>query len=114
MRTWGGHKKPVEVTAVQIHHNRLNFLHICWRTKGSNLEPLQQTLADFARTSNTRWIAANPTAKISQLPIVERANGKPAFLRFAFENPRKARRHTRSVHSGWIPTKMATISFLTW
>ena len=50
----------------------------------------QQTLADFARTSNTRWIAANPTAKISELPIVERANGKPAFLRFAFENPRKA------------------------
>jgi hypothetical protein len=40
--------------------------------------------------ANTRWIAANPTAKISELPTVERANGKPAFLRFAFENPRKA------------------------
>ena len=50
----------------------------------------QQTLTDFARTSNARWIAANPTAKISDLPAVERANGKPAFLRFAFENPRKA------------------------
>ena len=50
----------------------------------------QQTLADFAGTSNARWIAANPTAKISDLPAVERANGKPAFLRFAFENPRKA------------------------
>ena len=50
----------------------------------------QQTLADFARTSNTRWIAANSTAKISELPTVERANGKPAFLRFAFDNPGKA------------------------
>jgi hypothetical protein len=29
-------------------------------------------------------------AKITELPAIERANGKPAFLRFAFENPRKA------------------------
>jgi hypothetical protein len=50
----------------------------------------QQTLADFARLSNARWLAANPTAKISELPAIERLNGKPAFLRFAFENPRKA------------------------
>ena len=50
----------------------------------------QQTLADFARLSNARWLAANPTAKISELPAVERSNGKPAFLRFVFENPRKA------------------------
>jgi hypothetical protein len=50
----------------------------------------QQTLADFARSSNARWLAANPSAKISELPAVERANGKPAFLRFAFENPGKA------------------------
>jgi hypothetical protein len=50
----------------------------------------QQTLADFARLNNTRWLAANPRAKITDLPAVERANGKPAFLRFAFENPGKA------------------------
>lgn len=69
-------------------------------TTFANAEPLiyvqifyhadkNQTLADFARTSNERWIAANPTAKISELPAVERANGKPSFLRFAFENPKK-------------------------
>ena len=50
----------------------------------------QEALADFARSSNARWLAANPRAKITDLPAVERANGKPAFLRFAFENPGKA------------------------
>jgi hypothetical protein len=50
----------------------------------------QQTLTDFARLSNARWLAANPKAKITDLPAVERANGKPAFLRFAFENLGKA------------------------
>jgi hypothetical protein len=49
-----------------------------------------QPLADFARLSNARWLAANPRAKITELPAVERANGKPAFLRFIFENPGKA------------------------
>ena len=50
----------------------------------------QQTLADFARASNARWLAANPRAKITELPAAERSNGKSAFLRFAFENPGKA------------------------
>ena len=50
----------------------------------------QQTLADFAHSSNARWLAANPRAKITELPAVERANGKPAFLRFALENTGKA------------------------
>jgi len=49
-----------------------------------------QPLADFARVSNARWLAANPKAKITELPAVERTNGKPAFLRFAFDNPGKA------------------------
>jgi len=49
-----------------------------------------QALADFARVSNARWLAANPKATITELPPVERANGKPAFLRFAFANPGKA------------------------
>jgi hypothetical protein len=50
----------------------------------------QQSLADYARVSNERWRAAVRDAKISKLPVVERANGKPAFLRFAYENPSKA------------------------
>jgi hypothetical protein len=48
----------------------------------------QQTLADFARVSNQNWMQDNPSAKISELPAVERANGKAGFLRFAFENPK--------------------------
>jgi hypothetical protein len=48
-----------------------------------------QTLADFARASNARWLAVNPKATITELPAVERANGKPAFLRFGFTNPRQ-------------------------
>jgi hypothetical protein len=51
---------------------------------------IRQPLADFARVSNARWLAANPNGKISELPALERTNGKPAFLRFAFENPQKA------------------------
>ena len=57
----------------------------------ASAEPLIYVeLADFARLNNTRWLAANPRAKITDLPAVERVNGKPAFLRFAFENPGKA------------------------
>jgi hypothetical protein len=49
----------------------------------------QEALADFAKASNARWTEANPSAKISDLPAVDRANGKPGFLRFAFQNPKK-------------------------
>jgi len=49
----------------------------------------QQTLADFARTSNARWLAENKGAKISPLADVARTNGKGGFLRFAFDNPAK-------------------------
>lgn len=48
----------------------------------------QQTLADFARVSNERWIAENASAKIAPLAAVARDNGKDGFLRFAFENPK--------------------------
>src|SRR5215469_8210266 len=48
-----------------------------------------ETLADFARLSNEHWTAANPSAKVSVLPTVDRTNGKAGFLRFAFENPKK-------------------------
>jgi hypothetical protein len=47
----------------------------------------KQSLADFARASNERWRARVKGARISPLPAVKRANGKPGFLRFAFENP---------------------------
>lgn len=47
----------------------------------------QQSLADFARVSNERWLAAAGKAKVSDLPPVPRTNGKDGFLRFAYENP---------------------------
>ena len=49
----------------------------------------QQTLDDFARVSNERWLAS-AKAKIAALPAVARANGKPGFRRFSYENPTKA------------------------
>ena len=49
----------------------------------------KEALADFARVSNERWMQANPSAKISELPAVERSNGNAGFLRFAFANPKK-------------------------
>ena len=49
----------------------------------------QQSLANFAGVSNGRWRAAVKDAKVSELPTIGRANGKPGYLRFAFENPSK-------------------------
>jgi hypothetical protein len=49
----------------------------------------QQSLADFAKASNERWLAINGSAKIVALAAVPRANGKDGFLRFGFENPDK-------------------------
>jgi hypothetical protein len=49
----------------------------------------QQTLENFAEASNGRWQGHVKDAKVSALPAVARANGKPGFLRFAFENPSK-------------------------
>jgi hypothetical protein len=48
-----------------------------------------QSLANFAETSNARWLNHAPDATISSLSAVQRANGKEGFLRFAFENPSK-------------------------
>jgi hypothetical protein len=50
---------------------------------------IQQSLSNFAEISNARWKAHVNDAKISAQPAIERANGKPGFLRFAFENPSK-------------------------
>ncbi len=47
----------------------------------------QQTLDDFARVSNERWLAASAKSKITALPAVARENGKPGFLRYLYENP---------------------------
>jgi hypothetical protein len=47
----------------------------------------KQPLADYAQRSNARWRVAVPDSKISRLTDVARANGKPGFVRFAYENP---------------------------
>jgi hypothetical protein len=77
----------------------------------SNAEPLiyvkvswhkdkQQSLAEFARISNEHWQASASDAKISELAPVERANGKPAFLRFAYETPSKTQQAFEIVSFG--------------
>ena len=40
----------------------------------------QQSLANFAGVSNGRWRAAVKDAKVSELPTIGRANGKPGYL----------------------------------
>ena len=60
----------------------------------------QQSLADFARISNEHWQAGAGDARISELAPVERANGKPAFLRFAYETPSKAQQAFEIVSFG--------------
>jgi hypothetical protein len=50
----------------------------------------QQSLANFANVSNGRWKAHVMDAKVIELATVERANGNPGYLRFAFENPSKS------------------------
>ena len=57
---------------------------------GCSITPTSSNRSPISRVSNARWLAANGSAKISELPPIDRANGKPAFLRFAFENPGKA------------------------
>jgi hypothetical protein len=46
-----------------------------------------QSLEDFAKVSNDRWLAEVKDAKITPLAAVPRDNGKAGFLRFAFDNP---------------------------
>jgi hypothetical protein len=51
----------------------------------------EQSLANFASVSNERWKAHVKDAKVTELPALARANGKPGYLRFAFENPSKTK-----------------------
>jgi len=46
-----------------------------------------QPLADFIKVSQDRWRKSVPDTKISKLANVERANGKPAFETYSYENP---------------------------
>ena len=46
-----------------------------------------QPLADFIKVSQDRWRKSLPDTKISKLANVQRANGKPAFETYTYENP---------------------------
>ena len=48
-----------------------------------------RTLDDLARVSEEHWRKSVPDSKISKLPDVTRANGKPAFVSSRYENPSK-------------------------
>ncbi len=49
----------------------------------------QQTLENFAEVSNGRWRTSVKDANDQRASRCRAANGKPGFLRFAFENPSK-------------------------
>jgi hypothetical protein len=46
-----------------------------------------QSVEDFVRVSQERWREAVSDTKIEKLADVARANGKPAFLSYSYENP---------------------------
>ena len=43
--------------------------------------------AQFIKNSQDRWREEVPDSKITKMPEVARANGKPAFLPYQYENP---------------------------
>ena len=56
-----------------------------------------QELAEFVRVSQQRWKESVPDSKITKLPDVERANGKPAFLSYRYENPSRPQQRFEAV-----------------
>lgn len=73
-----------------------------------------QSLADFARISNERWRAHVKDAKISPLPTVKRANGKPDSCALPSKIRPRRSRATSSAPSALIPTRTAMNSSSTW
>jgi hypothetical protein len=73
----------------------------------------QQTLAEFARVSNARWVAANTKAKISELPSNAATASRRSFASPSIIRTRRSR-PMRSARSASIPTKTVTSSFSTW
>jgi hypothetical protein len=80
-------------------------------THFSNAQPLiyvkvswhkdkQESLAELVRVSNEHWQTSSRDTKISERPVVERTNGKPAFLSFFYENPGKTQQAYEVVSFG--------------
>ena len=50
-------------------------------------KPKDLDQAQFIKNSQDRWREEVPDSKITKMPEVARANGKPAFLPYQYENP---------------------------
>ncbi len=50
-------------------------------------KPKELEQSQYISDSHERWRKSVPDAKITELPAVERANGKPAFRPYQYENP---------------------------
>jgi len=74
----------------------------------------QQTLDDFAKVSNTRWLANVPNAKITPLPAVERTNARRASCALPSKIRAAPSRLTSSAPSASTTTPTATNSCSTW
>ena len=74
----------------------------------------QQTLDDFARVSNERWLAASAKAKIAALAAVARTKASLASCVSLTKIRARRSRLTRWVRSASIATRTATNSCSTW
>jgi len=74
----------------------------------------QQTLDDFARVSNERWLAASAKAKIAALAAVARTKASLASCVSLTKIRATRSRLTRWVRSASIATRTATNSCSTW
>ena len=59
-----------------------------------------QTVEDFVRNSQERWRKSVTDTKIEKIAEVQRANGRPAFLSYRYENPSRPQQRFEAVSFG--------------
>ncbi len=67
-----------------------------------------QSVEDFARVSQERWRQSMADTRIEKMEDVARANGKPAFLSYRYENPSAPQQGFEAVSFGSTRTRRAT------
>lgn len=60
-----------------------------------------EPIETFIEMSHAAWMKSVPDAKITKLGETERANGKPAFISYRFDNPSKPQQGAEIVSYGF-------------
>jgi hypothetical protein len=60
----------------------------------------EQTVEQFVENSQRRWRESVPDTKIEKLADVERADGRPAYLSYRYENPSRPQQRFEAVSFG--------------